>query len=90
MCNFVVILSCNRIKLRTSLFFNTQQTADTQERERERENMTQVLLSSSNDMCLNLECREKASQMIWMGGERESGDGVKRVYGMEWNKMSDT
>jgi hypothetical protein len=87
MCNFVVILSCNRIKLRTSLFFNTQQTADTQERERERENMTQVLLSSSNDMCLNLECREKASQMIWMGGERESGDGVKRGNGMEWNGM---
>jgi hypothetical protein len=87
MCNFVVILSCNRIKLRTSLFFNTQQTADTQERERERENMTQVLLSSSNDMCLNLECREKASQMIWMGGERESGDGVKRGNEMEWNGM---
>jgi hypothetical protein len=49
--------------------------------------MTQVLLSSSNDMCLNLECREKASQMIWMGGERESGDGVKRGNEMEWNGM---
>jgi hypothetical protein len=94
MCDFVVILSCNRIKLRTSLFFNTQQTADTQEREREREreNMTQVLLSSSNDMCLNLECREKASQMIWMGGERAGMvlKGGMKWNGMEWNKMSDT
>ncbi len=37
-------------------------------------------------MCLNLECREKASQMIWMGGERD-GDGVKRGNEMEWNGM---
>jgi hypothetical protein len=54
--------------------------------------MTQVLLSSSNDMCLNLECREKASQMIWMGGERAGMvlKGGMKWNGMEWNKMSDT
>ncbi len=75
MCDFVVILSCNRIKLRTSLFFNTQQTADTQEREREREReRTWHKCCSHHQMICVWIWNVERKQVKWFGWEeRERG-----------------
>ncbi len=80
----VIILCCNRMKFRTSLFFNKKNCWHPKERERTWHNCC----SHHQMICVWIWNVER-KQVKWFGWEGREGM-VLKGHEMEWNKMSDT